>query len=132
MPPARQRPHDRLSARRLANRGMGVHLGAQTLADHLEDGYLSGRQAGLVRQQVRTLLGQVRPDAVALVDAWNFPDHVLASAIGRYDGNVYQAMFDWVRLGWGSGCGSGCGSGWGSGLGGQGRVGAGVGAGVRM
>ena len=99
MPPARQRPHDWLSAWRHANRGRRVHLWAQTLADHLEDGYLRGRQAGLVRQQVRTLLGQVRPDAVALVDAWNFPDHVLASAIGRYDGNVYQAMFDWVRLG---------------------------------
>jgi acyl-CoA oxidase len=29
-----------------------------------------------------------------LVDAFDFPDHVLSSAIGRYDGNVYEALFD--------------------------------------
>ena len=71
--------------------------GSQTLADLLEDSYLSGRQATLVRQQVRQLLTELRPDAVALVDAWNFADHTLQSAIGRFDGNVYQALFDWVR-----------------------------------
>lgn len=70
---------------------------AQTLAVPLESGYVSGAQAGLVRSAVRALLGEVRPDAVALVDAWNFSDHVLGSALGRHDGNVYQALFDWVR-----------------------------------
>jgi hypothetical protein len=70
---------------------------AQTLAVPLESGYVTGTQAGLVRAAVRALLAEVRPDAVALVDAWNFSDHVLGSALGRRDGNVYQALFDWVR-----------------------------------
>lgn len=37
---------------------------------------------------------QVRPNAVALVDAFNYTDHFLGSALGRYDGNVYQTLDD--------------------------------------
>ena len=29
-----------------------------------------------------------------LVDAFGHEDYVLASAIGRYDGNVYQALYE--------------------------------------
>jgi len=35
-----------------------------------------------------------RPDAVALVDAFDFPDLQLASALGSYDGNVYERLFE--------------------------------------
>ena len=34
----------------------------------------------------------MRPDAVALVDAWAIPDFVLDSAIGRSDGDAYGAL----------------------------------------
>ena len=36
--------------------------------------------------QVRSLLAALRPEAVALVDAWDYSDYELNSALGRYDG----------------------------------------------
>lgn len=37
---------------------------------------------------------RVRPHAVKLVDAWAIPDYLLDSALGRYDGKVYERLFD--------------------------------------
>lgn len=42
---------------------------------------------------VMTLLEEVRPHAVRLVDAWDFPDWQLDSSLGRYDGKVYEDYF---------------------------------------
>ena len=39
---------------------------------------------------VLTLLEVIRPNAVGLVDAFHISDYVLCSALGRYDGDVYQ------------------------------------------
>ena len=39
----------------------------------------------------------MRPDAVALVDAFDFSDTQLGSAIGKYDGNVYPALFEQAK-----------------------------------
>lgn len=39
-------------------------------------------------------MGEVRPECVALVDAFDLTDTALNSTIGRYDGNVYEAMFE--------------------------------------
>lgn len=36
----------------------------------------------------------VRPDAVALVDGWDFSDHLLSSAIGSSDGRVYERLVE--------------------------------------
>jgi acyl-CoA oxidase len=38
------------------------------------------------------LLATIRPNAVALVDARDFSDFRLKSALGRYDGDVYPAI----------------------------------------
>lgn len=35
-----------------------------------------------------------RPEAVALVDAFDYSDYVLNSALGRFDGNVYEDLFE--------------------------------------
>ena len=40
------------------------------------------------------LMTQLRPHAVKLVDAWSIPDFLLNSALGRYDGKVYEELFD--------------------------------------
>lgn len=40
------------------------------------------------------LLAILRPDAVAIVDAFDLHDLVLNSALGRYDGQVYRTMFE--------------------------------------
>ncbi|KAK8029303.1 Acyl-coenzyme A oxidase [Apiospora marii] len=53
----------------------------------------TARQIALARRAVMALLGEVRPHAVRLVDAWKFPDWQLDSSLGRYDGRVYEDMF---------------------------------------
>jgi acyl-CoA oxidase len=40
------------------------------------------------------MMEKVRPNAVALVDANDFSDFRLKSALGRYDGNVYPAILE--------------------------------------
>lgn len=37
---------------------------------------------------------KIRPHAVKLVDAWAMPDYLLDSALGRYDGKIYEDLFD--------------------------------------
>ncbi|RKP08017.1 acyl-CoA dehydrogenase/oxidase [Thamnocephalis sphaerospora] len=60
--------------------------------DLFEDGYLSSQQADWVRSRIHQLLGEIRPNAVALVDAFALPDYLLHSALGRSDGRVYESM----------------------------------------
>ena len=56
---------------------------------------LTVRQIQLARtQHVPALLARVRPHAVRLVDSWDFPDWQLDSSLGRYDGRVYEDMFE--------------------------------------
>ena len=38
-----------------------------------------------------------RPDAVALVDAFDYCDGMLNSALGSYDGNVYERIFEYSK-----------------------------------
>ena len=64
------------------------------LGDFLEDGYLTGLQGQWVRSNVSHLLDVIRPNAVALVDARDFSDFRLKSALGRFDGDVYPAIME--------------------------------------
>jgi len=65
----------------------------QHIGEFLESGYLGAAQVELVREGVRRALLEVRRDAVPLCDAWGFSDHALNSALGRYDGDVYTALY---------------------------------------
>lgn len=71
-----------------------LHTISQEGAEFFASGYLSTRQFELVKQEVMTLLAEIRPNAVALVDAFKFPDYLLDSSLGRYDGKVYEDMTD--------------------------------------
>jgi acyl-CoA oxidase len=52
------------------------------------------RQISLIRSTtILRLINEIRPHAVKLADAWDFPDFQLDSSLGRYDGNVYEDMF---------------------------------------
>lgn len=52
------------------------------------------RQIQLARTKtVMKLLEDIRPHALRLVDAWQFPDWQLDSSLGRKDGKVYEDMF---------------------------------------
>lgn len=43
------------------------------------------------------MLALLRPNAVALVDAFDFHDMVLNSPLGCYDGNVYERLYEWAQ-----------------------------------
>ncbi|KMZ63073.1 Acyl-CoA oxidase [Zostera marina] len=64
------------------------------LGDFLSVECITPQQGALANEQLRHLYRQVRPNAVALVDAFNYTDHFLGSALGRYDGNVYQTLYN--------------------------------------
>ena len=57
---------------------------------------MSSIQLDRVRDTVLQLLPVIRPNAVALVDAFDFPDELLCSVLGRYDGQVYENLYDWA------------------------------------
>lgn len=42
------------------------------------------------------LLTKIRPNAVTLVDAFAITDRKLNSTLGRYDGQVYSALYDYA------------------------------------
>ena len=62
-----------------------------------QDGYLSSDQVSLAREQLYSLFSIVRKEAVPLVDAFAFPDEILNSALGRYDGDVYTHLYQWAK-----------------------------------
>lgn len=64
------------------------------LGDFLSTGCITPKQASLANDQLRSLYSQVRPNAIALVDAFDYTDHFLGSVLGRYDGNVYPKLYE--------------------------------------
>lgn len=62
-----------------------------------EDGYVQPIQAQYLREELKHMLQLIRKDAVALVDAFDLPNEVLTSALGRYDGEAYKTMYEWVQ-----------------------------------
>ncbi|KAL3468954.1 acyl-CoA dehydrogenase/oxidase C-terminal [Aspergillus californicus] len=54
----------------------------------------SQTQLDALPQRINELMARIRPQAVSLVDAWKIPDYLLDSALGRYDGRVYEDLFN--------------------------------------
>ena len=42
-------------------------------------------------------MSKIRPNAVTIVDGFDIPDGILDSALGAYDGNVYERLFAEVQ-----------------------------------
>ncbi|KAJ7705262.1 acyl-CoA dehydrogenase/oxidase C-terminal [Mycena rosella] len=63
----------------------------------VEDGYISAPHLRQIRASIDKLLEVLLPDAVALTDVWNFSDASLQSALGCWDGDVYERMMQWTR-----------------------------------
>lgn len=60
---------------------------------------LDSKQVGLVLDRINGLLEEIRPDAVGLADALGHSDKGLGySTLGRYDGNVYEAIYARAKL----------------------------------
>mmetsp|Transcript_9640 Transcript_9640/g.14868 ORF Transcript_9640/g.14868 Transcript_9640/m.14868 type:complete len:706 (+) Transcript_9640:238-2355(+) len=64
----------------------------KNMGDFLEDGFMSAKKASWVRWNVIKLLSKIRPNAVALVDAFDHSDFRLKSVLGRFDGDVYSHL----------------------------------------
>ncbi|KAJ1394064.1 Acyl-coenzyme A oxidase, N-terminal [Sesbania bispinosa] len=58
------------------------------LGDFLATGCITPKQGSLANEQFK-----VRPNAIALVDAFNYTDHYLGSVLGRSDGDVYPNLY---------------------------------------
>jgi acyl-CoA oxidase len=75
----------------------GLYTVQENAGNFLQFNHMSAQQMTFVRQQVLDLCRLVRSDAVALVDAFNLPDFLLNSPLGRYDGDVYVNYFNLVK-----------------------------------
>lgn len=62
-------------------------------SEFLLSGSISTDQLTPITSRIQSLMTDVRPHAVRLVDAWSVPDYLLESALGRYDGDVYNDLF---------------------------------------
>ncbi|RDV38587.1 acyl-CoA oxidase [Bradymonadaceae bacterium TMQ3] len=58
------------------------------MAWFLENGYVQGAKAAAIRDRVNTLCSELRPDAVAFVDAFQIPDALLSAPIAFADGKA--------------------------------------------
>ena len=65
--------------------------------EFMESGCVFPSEMQMIRANIEKLLALIRPHAVKLVDGFNFSDHMLNSTLGRYDGNVYEALFESVQ-----------------------------------
>ncbi|KAG0236657.1 acyl-coenzyme A oxidase [Actinomortierella wolfii] len=71
-----------------------LHSIQQNLGDYLEDYYVNAKQCQALRSQIKKLQDALADNAVALTDAFDFSDHYLGSALGSYDGQAYQRLWD--------------------------------------
>ncbi|KAI3633696.1 hypothetical protein MIR68_008643 [Amoeboaphelidium protococcarum] len=74
----------------------GLYNIQENAGNFLQYGYFNSQQMDFVKSQVLELCHQIRKDAVPLVDAFNLPDFVLNSPLGRYDGDIYTHYFNKV------------------------------------
>lgn len=71
-----------------------LHTLEREASEFFSSAAVTVRQIQLARTKtVLKLLEEIRPHAVRLVDAWQFPDWQLDSSLGRYDGMVYEDLF---------------------------------------
>ena len=75
-----------------------LHFMMEKSGAFIESGVIYGSDLEDIRRVFVSRLQEVRPEAVSLVDAFDFSDFVLRSVLGRKDGDVYQAMWDWAQL----------------------------------
>jgi len=67
----------------------------QSKGDYLFDNYLTSEQITFVLQNIiNKLLPSIRNEAIGLVDAFDFSDFLLKTALGNYNGNVYQEIMN--------------------------------------
>ncbi|KAF9583145.1 Peroxisomal acyl-coenzyme A oxidase 1 [Lunasporangiospora selenospora] len=76
-----------------------VHRLLVQSGDFMEDGYISRDQIAWCKDRRDELIDSLRTELVGLVDAFDFSDNQLNSALGRYDGRVYESLYEWAKYG---------------------------------
>ena len=72
-----------------------LHTLEREASEFFSSSAVTVRQIQLARTKtVMKLLEEIRPHAVRLVDVWRIPDWQLDSSLGRYDGKVYEDLFE--------------------------------------
>jgi len=61
------------------------------------NGTLPLAQVRLAKAASVEAMERLRPNAVTLVDAFDIPDRILNSTMGRFDGNVYEALYEHAK-----------------------------------
>ncbi|GMT23160.1 hypothetical protein PFISCL1PPCAC_14457, partial [Pristionchus fissidentatus] len=75
-----------------------LHYECIDMAHHLlHDGHCNGDQINFLKRSMNEDLIKLRPDAVSIVDSFDQSDRELNSVLGRRDGNVYEALFEWAK-----------------------------------
>ncbi|KAJ9577675.1 hypothetical protein L9F63_005755, partial [Diploptera punctata] len=72
----------------------GVYWLLQRAGDFLMYSHVSARDITGLQQWMEQLLSQIRPNAVGIVDGFDICDEILSSALGSYDGRVYERLFE--------------------------------------
>jgi len=55
---------------------------------------VTARDIDSLQKWLEVLLSQIRPNAVGVVDGFDICDEILSSALGSYDGRVYERLFE--------------------------------------
>eukprot|EP01080_Neovahlkampfia_damariscottae_P008972 gene8972-921_t len=69
----------------------------QGVGDLLMDQYLNEKQVEMIRLNIKILMKEIRHDAIGLVDAFNWTDRDLNSALGSKDGNAYENLMEFYE-----------------------------------
>nr|CAB3219770.1 peroxisomal acyl-coenzyme A oxidase 2 [Phallusia mammillata] len=76
----------------------GLHYINNCSGDFLKLGILTAHHCNIAEEAEIALLEKLRPNAVGIVDAFDFTDSSMESCLGAYDGNVYERLFDMAKL----------------------------------
>lgn len=75
----------------------GLEKIVERSAKFFETQTLTPESLKLVYQQRETLLTELRPEALTLVEAFDYDDNILMSAIGSSDGKPYENLIEWAK-----------------------------------
>jgi len=75
----------------------GIEKIVERSAKFFETQTLTPEALKLVYQQRENLFAELRPEALTLVEAFDYDDNILMSAIGTSDGKPYENLIDWAK-----------------------------------
>lgn len=75
----------------------GVEKIVERSSSFYEMGVISSSTLKNIQNLREKLLAELRPDALTIVESFEYDDNTLHSAIGAADGNVYERLMDWSK-----------------------------------